>query len=151
MYLIKSNPNKMLKHVFIIILIISGISCSTSKKAPSSRAIEPIETSQDTIRIVNEELEYEIIIFETGFDSWLVTQFPRSFYSNETLAVKNNFLVVEYNIRVRDPMRYNSMLYVQLIDYRSNVDYGMEVNYLLYMYFKFFQQKYNQRLGYYQS
>ena len=141
----------MLKNVFILILIISGISCSTTKKVPTSRAIEPVETTQDTIRIVNEELEYEIIIFEIGFESWLVTQFPRSFYSNQTLAVKNYMMVIEYNIRVSDPMRYNSMLYQQLIDYRSNIDYGMEVNYLLYMYFKFFQQKYNQRLGYYQS
>ena len=140
----------MLKNVFILILIISGISCSTTKKAPTSRAIEPVETTQDTIRIVNEELEYEIIIFEIGFESWLVTQFPRSFYSNQTLAVKNYMMVIEYNIRVSDPMRYNSMLYQQLIDYRSNIDYGMEVNYLLYMYFKFFQQKYNQRLGYFQ-
>lgn len=140
----------MLKKVFILILIISGISCSTPKKAPSSRAIEPVETSQDTIRIVNEELEYEIIIFEIGFESWLVTQFPRSFYSNQTLALKNYLMVIEYNIRVSDPMRYDPMLYQQLIDYRSNIDYGMEVNYLLYMYFKFFQQKYNQRLGYFQ-
>lgn len=140
----------MLKNVFILILIISGISCSTPKKAPSSRAIEPVETSQDTIRIVNEELEYEIIIFEIGFESWLVTQFPRSFYSNQTLALKNYLMVIEYNIRVSDPMRYDPMLYQQLIDYRSNIDYGMEVNYLLYMYFKFFQQKYNQRLGYFQ-
>ena len=30
------------------------------------------------------------------------------------------------------------------IDY-DHIDYGMEVNYLLYMYFQFFQDKYKQR------
>jgi hypothetical protein len=141
----------MMKNAFILLLVIIGISCSTPKKAPASRDIQPMEaTTYDTIKIVNEELEYEIIIFEIGFDSWLVTQFPPSYYSNETLAVRNYMMVVEWNIRVMEPLRYDPLLYEQLIDYKPNIDYGMEVNYVLYMYFKYFQKKYNQRLGSYQ-
>jgi len=140
----------MLKNMFILVLIIVGFSCSTPKNAPASRDIESIETTQDTIKIVNEELEYEIIILEIGFESWLVTQFPMSYYTDQTLAVRNYLMVIEWNQRVMEPFRYDPMLYQQLIDYKPNIDYGMEVNYLLYMYFKFFQKKYNQRLGSFQ-
>jgi len=136
-----------MKNVFILLAIIIFANCSAQKKNPESRAIEPIETTYDTIRIVNEKVEYEIIILELGFESWLVTQRPITYYENEILAVKNYMMVVEWNNRVIQPFRYDSMLYEQLIDYQPNIDYGMEVNYLLYMYFRFFQQKYNQRLG----
>ena len=139
-----------MKNAFILLVIIFFANCSAQKKDPESRAVEPIETAYDTIRIVNEKIEYEIIIFEIGFESWLVTQFPMTYYSNETLAVRNYMMVVEWNIRVMQPLRYDPMLYELTIDYKPNIDYGIEVNYMLYMYFKFFQKKYNQRLGTYQ-
>lgn len=139
-----------MKNVFILIAIIFFAECSAQKKPSKSRAIEPIEITYDTIRIVNEEIEYEIIILELGFDSWLVSQPPMSYYENSTLSVRNNMMVIEWNIRVLQPFRYDPMLYEQAIDYRPQIDYGIEVNYLLYMYFKFFQKKYKQRLGPYQ-
>ncbi len=33
------------------------------------------------------------------------------------------------------------------IDYNPQIDYGYEVNYLLYNYFLFFQREYDQQLG----
>jgi len=139
-----------MKNVFILLAIIFLVECSAQKKPSDSMAIEPIETTYDTIRIVNEEIEYEIIILELGFDSWLVTQSPIWYYENSTLAIRNNMMVVEWNLRVLQPFKYDPMLYEQTIDYRPQIDYGIEVNYMLYMYFKFFQKKYNQRLGPYQ-
>ena len=138
----------MIKNVFIIIAIIFFASCAGKKQAPASREIKPIETTYDTIKIVNEELEYQIIILELGFDSWLVTQRPIWFYSNPNLAFKNHMLVTEWNQRVVQPVRYQPLLYQQFIDYSPHIDYGIEVNYLLYMYFKFFAQKYNVRFYY---
>lgn len=102
--------------------------------------------TRDTIRIANEELEYEIIILELGFESWLATQRPQSYYTQSTLEIKNLFYVTEWNNRVSQPFVYDPNLYMQPIDYRQGIDYGMEVNYLLYMYFQFFEQKYNQNL-----
>ena len=139
-----------MKNVFIFIAIIFFVDCAAQKKPPKSGSIEPIETTYDTIRIVNEEIEYEIIILELGFESWLVTQPPMWYYTNSNLAIRNYMMVVEWNLRVQQPFRYDPMLYELEIDYRPTIDYGIEVNYLLYMYFKFFQQKYHQRLGSYQ-
>jgi len=59
---------------------------------------------------------------------------------------KNIQSVIEYNIRVRNPIRYDQNLYQFQIDYDAYTDYGYEVNYLLYHYFLFFEEKYNQQL-----
>jgi len=100
----------------------------------------------DKIIIENKELEYEIIIIEQGFNSWLVTQKPMSYYSQSTLEIKNQFYVVSWNQRVLQPFKSSPNLYEMRIDYDSHVDYGLEVNYKLFMYFTYFQQKYKQKL-----
>lgn len=134
--------------VGIIIIVIVVFSCGNSKNLAISENSDANQTKKDTIRIANEELEYEIIIIEIGFDSWLVTQRPMTFYSQWTLEFKNRSNVIEWNQRVNQPNLYSTLLYEQMIDYQSNIDYGMEVNYMLYMYLKYFQKKYDQRLIY---
>jgi len=136
-----------MKNLLLISLVfISLFSCNTPKSVKNSKEIITTDQKQDTIRIANDELEYEIIILDIGFDSWLVTQRPMSYYSNQTLRMKNIFYVAEWNQRVLQPFNYSSNLYEQPINFDPNIDYGLEVNYLLYQYFQFFQKKYNQRL-----
>lgn len=101
---------------------------------------------QDTIRIANHEIEYEIIILETGFDSWLTTNAkPIHYYSEQFLKTKNRVYVANWNSRV---LAFNRDLYNFQIDYDYGIDYGIEVNYILYNYFLFFEQKYNQNLAF---
>jgi hypothetical protein len=136
-----------MKYILISFLSIFILySCNSSQKTTKTNEIVSTNSVNDTIKIVNEELEYEIIIIEVGFESWLITQKPMSFYANTTLAYRNYINVVEWNNRVTQPLLYNPNLYEQEINYLPNVDYGIEVNYKLFMYFKFFQQKYKQRL-----
>ncbi len=126
---------------FIIALII-GCSAQKSKTVVADRSV----SKKDTIRIANDSLEYEVIIIEPGFDSWLATAKPRSYYSLTFLENKNYFFVTEYNRRVLDAYRYNPNLYEMRIDYDPNIHYGLEVNYLLYNYFIYFQNRYKQKL-----
>ena len=101
----------------------------------------------DTIRIANDELEYEVIIIDTGFSTWLASRsFPRGYHSQSYLENKNIFYINEWNNRVLQPQRYNPNLYEMTINYDQNIDYGYEVNYLIYNYFIYFQNTYNQRL-----
>jgi hypothetical protein len=100
--------------------------------------------SMDTIRIANDSLEYEIIIMDIGFNNWLVTQPPQGYYSQTFLENKNMVFVTEYNRRVQNFQLYDRNLYQQEINYDFKIDYGYEVNYLLYNYMMFFQQRYNQ-------
>lgn len=126
---------------FIIALII-GCSAQKSKTVVADRSV----SKKDTIRIANDSLEYEVIIIEPGFDSWLATAKPRSYYSLTFLENKNYFFVTEYNRRVLDAYRYNPNLYEMRINYDPNIHYGLEVNYLLYNYFIYFQNRYKQKL-----
>lgn len=58
-------------------------------------------------------------------------------------------MVTEWNARVLQPRQFNPDLYELQINYDPKMDYGYEVNYLLYNYFLYFQIKYKQRLSYF--
>jgi len=123
-----------------------------SKKAAVTVSDEEKElfnqTGQDTVNIASDETEYEIIIIEPGFNFWLQSiARPEGYYSQSFLENRNQLYVINWNIRVTQPIRYDSSLYEWQIDYDPGTDYGYEVNYKLYNYFIFFQRKYNQRLG----
>ena len=126
------------------VMCITLINCKPSKEMPSGSK-DANNVTTETITIANESLDYEIIILEQGFERYLSTQPNEEYYSETFLESKNLFYSQEYNRRVRDISRSRD-LYPQEINYDRNVHYGKEVNYLLYNYFQFFEQKYNQRL-----
>ncbi len=104
--------------------------------------------ANDTVRISNDSLQYEIIIIEPGFNLFINSLAkPEGYYSQSYLESKNQILVQEYNSRVINPLRYNSNLYIQEINYDPFVDYGYEVNYMLYNYFVYLSHEYNQRFS----
>lgn len=107
-----------------------------------------LSKTADTVRIANDSTEYEIIIIDPGFYPWLnsIAQ-PRGYYTKSFLENRNRLMVINWNQRVQQSMRYDPDLYTFPIDYDQHIDYGYEVNYMLYNYFLYFQRKYNQRLG----
>lgn len=106
------------------------------------------QTEGDTVKIANEETEYEIIIIDPGFNFWLQSiARPEGYYSQPFLENRNQLMVIEWNRRVLEPFRFDPNLYQLQIDYQQGIDYGYEVNYQLYNYFIYFQRKYRQRLG----
>ena len=103
---------------------------------------------EEPVEIANDETEYEIIIIEPGFNTWLNSiARPEGYYSQSFLENRNAIMVINWNQRVLNPMRWNPNLYEMQINYDPSIDYGYEVNYKLYNYFIYFQRKYNQRLG----
>ncbi|TDE04029.1 DUF6146 family protein [Flavobacterium hiemivividum] len=137
----------MKNKVYIIVLILGVIiSCNTSKSVVS-KAENPNPTANDTVRIANEELEYEVIIIDPGYSSWLASRaFSRNYHSQSYLENKNKLWISEWNSRVLQPFHYNPNLYEMTINYDQNVDYGYEVNYLFYNYLVYFQNTYKQKL-----
>lgn len=130
--------------VYILLLGLFIYSCGPGKNRSFNEGNKKT-TANDTVRIANDSLEYEIIIIEPGFNLFINSiAKPEGYYSQSYLESKNQFLVQEYNARVRQPNRYNPYLYVQEINYDPSTDYGYEVNYLLYNYFVFFSREYNQ-------
>lgn len=134
--------------LYLLIASLLFVGCNTSGNAIKNTNDATNLVEQDTVRIANDDIEYEIIIIEPGFNSWLAgTARPEGYYSQEFLENRNRQYVIEWNNRVMQPQRYNPRLYEMRIDYDYGVDYGYEVNYKLYNYFIYFQLTYNQRLA----
>jgi hypothetical protein len=133
--------------IFFLLSLFLLTYCASPNSRPLSQQKESSITG-DTIKIANEELEYEVIIIDAGFNSWFLTQArPRNFYSQSYLESRNRAWVMEYNLRTMQPQRFSPNLYLMSIDYQSNIDYGYEVNYMLFNYLVYFQQVNNQPLG----
>lgn len=133
--------------LYILLLGLFLYSCGSTRE----RSMEPQNgnlTENDTVRIANDSLEYEIIIIDPGFSTFLASQArPEGYYSQEYLENKNRFLVTDYNQRVHQPFNFDPDIYVQEIEYDPRIDYGYEVNYKLYYYFVYLSRKYNQRFS----
>lgn len=134
-----------MKYLLPLLFLITIVACSVQKKEANT-SFEDSEVKNDTIRIANDSLEYEIIIIEPGFNAWLASQRPRGYYNQNYLEQRNRIFVINYNQRVLSPFRFDPNLYPLQINYEMDVDYGYEVNYLLYNYFIYFQERYRQKL-----
>ena len=95
------------------------------------------ETAKDSV-------EYEIIIFDVHFERWLMTQ-PmnnEAFYSNDYLMSMNAQYADAWNrLYATGDKRVQSY-----IDYDRRIDYGKELNFKLFMYFKYFQERHKINL-----
>ena len=145
------NLRLMKKYVYIMLLLMFICRCSTVKEPLEVSSTEKAlftKKGNDTVHLGEEDSEYDIIIIEPGFNFWLQSiARPRKYYSQHFLESRNRIMVINWNQRVLQPMRYNPNLYEMQINYEQGTDYGYEVNYKLYNYFVYFQRKYNQRLG----
>ncbi|NOR29358.1 MAG: hypothetical protein GQ540_12605 [Lutibacter sp.] len=127
--------------LFTVILALIFSCSSTSKRSTTTK-----ETLQnEAVRIANDSLDYEIIIIDTGFEFYLNSiAKPANFYSQSYYETKNKFYVTTWNSRAQNPLRYNNDIYENVIDYNFNTNYGLDVNYKLYNYFKFVEYTYKE-------
>lgn len=129
---------QFLRLLFLSILIAGCSSLNVNNK---------IKEKEKSVIISNESLEYEIIIIDIGFTLYLNTiAKPMNYYSLNFLENKNTIYVANWNMRALNPSKYNSSIYENVIEYSPQVNYGLEVNYKLFNYFQFAEQKYNIRL-----
>ncbi|MFC4477695.1 DUF6146 family protein [Flavobacterium chungangensis] len=139
----------MKKCISILIVLLTIVACSTASQNIASTDTSSASNKKvnDTVRIANDSLEYEVIIIDNGFSTWLASRaYPRNYYSLQYLENKNYLYVTEWNNRVLQPQRYSPRLYEMSIDYRPDIHYGYEVNYLIYNYMIYFQNTYKQKL-----
>lgn len=128
----------MKKTVFVMLVIL--VTFQTVGLGQKKREREGIKT--DTISV--DSLEYRLIILDPGFETWLLSKPPKSFYTNDYYSQKNCFYVEEWNQRYMTSDKNG--LYDNYIDYNPRIDYGIDLNYKLYYYFKYFEEKYHVKL-----
>lgn len=134
---------KNLVYIGILFIVIFGCNATKNNNAKIFKQDDKA-VQNDTVRIANDELEYEVIIIDPGFNSWFYTYAkPRDYYSQQYLEARNRTWVIEWNARANRGDRLIDMS----IDYQNNIDYGYEVNYMLYNYLTYFQLTNNIKLG----
>ncbi|WP_115461849.1 DUF6146 family protein [Winogradskyella aurantiaca] len=134
--------------ILSILVMVVGLSCKSTDRGQLSTDEESVnKIENDTVSIANEDVGYEIIIIEPGFNAFLKgTARQEGYYDQSLLESRNSLFVRQWNIRVTQPNNYDPNLYEMPINYDPHIDYGYEVNYKLYNYFIFFQLKYKQQL-----
>ena len=119
-----------MKHIIVVLFAVFSflVACNVSQDNKSFDDKPKLES--DTIRISNEEIEYEVLIIDVGFSSWFNSYAkPRNYYSQSYLELRNRIWVLEWNRRAMLPSQYNPNLYEMTINYDSTTNYGYEVNY----------------------
>jgi hypothetical protein len=113
--------------------------------------LAPVLSAQkDTLRfeenvVADDSVQYELIVIDPGYEFFLATQKHMEFYSQHYYENWNQRYVMEWNYRHSQPLRYGD-IYETYIDYSPHIDYGLELNYKLYYYFRFFEKKHGVRL-----
>lgn len=136
----KRDKKVLMKYYKLLIatcLVLIVFSCQLLEKKKMNTI------NKEEVVISNDSLEYKIVIIDQGFGTYLQSiAKPMWYYSESYYKTKNIFYVQEWNARVRAPYKYNTDIYEMEINYDSAIDYGLEVNYKLYHYFKFVAYKY---------
>jgi hypothetical protein len=103
------------------------------------------ETTADTSNLVinstpvNDSNQYKLIVFDPEFDVYLANQPSVQFYSENYYKTWNIRYISEWNYRYIS--QANTNIYESSINYEPYIDYGLEVEYRLYYFFRFFEHK----------
>lgn len=137
-----------MKYIILLVFLVFSVfvACNTTKNIKSFEDVPKLKS--DTIRIVNEEIEYEVTIIDGGFMSWFNSHAkPKSFYNQSNLEARNRIWIVEWNRRCMIPSKFDPNLYEMPINYETTINYGFDVNYMIYNYLLYFQLTKKQQLG----
>ena len=122
--------------LMILILLITSLNFAvTAQQKPAS--VEIVRDSADFAAA--DSTTYEILVFDVGFENWLVTNSrPKWYYENDYYRAKNHQYTVSWNNLVRQAMYRPPFEYE--IEYDPKIDYGVEVNWKLFWYYKYLEQ-----------
>ena len=131
-----------MKKLFLI-CVLTGLVFSAN--AANETRTPDIYALQDSVKVTEgDTTEYELVVFDPGFKSWFLTnRKPKWSYDNKYYKTKNQLYVAEWNNRVRQYM--SRPPYEFRIEYDPTEEYGLDVNWKLYWYFKYLEDKYGIR------
>ncbi len=125
------------------LFVACNVSRNTSASAETGDAQTPASEEADST-------EYEVVIFDSDFETWFqLNSQPISFYDEEYLKNWNTQLVRQWNTFPASSGRVDCRP-VSHIDYDPSIDYGKELHYKLFHYFKYMHQRcriFNNRPG----
>lgn len=130
---------KSLRYMMLFSLVCSAC-------APSFTSSSRDRTQPNIVQPEN-ETEYEVMIIDPDFDRWFQTNGrPVGFYSAQYYEQKNRQYVASWNEKVG---RFGgNSPFQNIINYDYSEDYGVELNYQLFWYFKYIENSYGRRYNF---
>lgn len=117
---------------FLLIVFVVFASCSGSRKLPKVDIKNTDSQATDSV-------EYELIVFDPGFESWYLSYSKPSWYHSQNYYESwNRQYVSEWNHKAMSS-RY-SRFFETTIDYDLYTDYGLELNHRLFYYFQYVEK-----------
>lgn len=133
-----------MKTIFFFILISAFAFSCTRQAAPVAT-----KTQDENLVIKNadDDEEYELIIIDPQFRSWFSTHAkPIQFYSKSYYENQNRRYVISWNQLYQTTGGIGP--FGNYIDYQFSEDYGMELNYELFWYFRYVEDLYGKRYNF---
>lgn len=130
-----------MKKLFLLILAVFVFTVISS--AQKEEKIQKKKSLKVNTKVERDSTEYDLLIFDSGFDSWFAIHDNES--ERRSLSyyeLKNQLYVVAWN----NIYRKHTQLIDHSIEYNSSVRYGFNLNYKLYMYFRYFEEKHKIKL-----
>lgn len=125
---------KFLKLILPILFVIACVSQKTNKE----KVLKFTPSAEDST-------EYELIVFDPGYETFLISHAkPMNFYGHSYYKTKNQFYVANWNSNARSSGFRPP--YECIIDYEHNIDYGIELDYRLFNFFRFIEHSYNMKI-----
>jgi hypothetical protein len=124
-------------YVFVLLAFFVLGACSTYS---SFNQPNPVTTNlaDKASASIEDSTEYELLILDVGFDSWFATRnTPAMAHSNSYYKNWNYQYVIEWNQKHSQGHPY----FENHINFDPFEDYGFDVNYKLYHYFLFVEEK----------
>lgn len=118
----------MQKLWFFTILILLVWACTSPKGV--------IKVEKNEADIQGDSVEYELITFDSKFESWYTLQ-------NSPATYRSQFYYENWNRQYVSAWNYNatqlrkSNFFEPIVGYEPNVDYGFEINHKLFYYFQY--------------
>ncbi|MPQ46289.1 hypothetical protein GCQ56_04645 [Marinifilum sp. N1E240] len=124
-----------MKNLILILFISLIIGACSSYSSLNKSETQKVETAE---AIIKDSTEYELLILDIGFESWFATRNTSSTaHSNSYYRNWNQQYISEWNRLHTQGHPY----FENYIDYSPFEKYGFDINYKLYHYFLFVEDK----------
>ena len=127
-----------MKYIGIVILALFFFGACSSYSSFNQPQPVGEEIGNTEVAEVKDSTEYELLIFDIGFETWFATRnMPAMARSNVYYQNWNHRYVIEWNQKHTQGHPY----FENFIYYDPFEDYGFDINYKLYHYFQFVEEK----------
>lgn len=132
-----------MKRLLYILLITATVSAC----APRAASVVDKPASANVLNQQEEQEQHELLIMDNGFRTWFATYAkPITYHSPSYYASSNRQYVTEWNQKVNEQGQYwGDYPFTERINYNYGTDYGVELNYELYWYFRYIEATYGRR------